>query len=62
MNGKGDKRRPTDENKFRENFDEINWTKGPGFVIRHIRSQSCPVTDLAVTQCGCSTCMKDRSL
>lgn len=29
MNGKGDKRRPTDERKFRENFDEINWTKGP---------------------------------
>ncbi len=25
MNGKGDKRRPTDENRFRENFDLIEW-------------------------------------
>lgn len=29
MNGKGDKRRPTDEKKFREHFDEINWGHEP---------------------------------
>lgn len=25
--GKGDARRPTDENKFRSNYDQIKWTK-----------------------------------
>ena len=25
--GKGDARRPTDENKFRSNYDNIKWTK-----------------------------------
>jgi hypothetical protein len=24
--GKGDARRPTDENKFRSNYDQIKWT------------------------------------
>lgn len=27
MNGKGDKRRPMDNAKFRDHFDEINWHK-----------------------------------
>jgi hypothetical protein len=27
MNGKGDKRRPMDEGRFRENFDQINWRR-----------------------------------
>ena len=25
--GKGDARRPTDENKFRSNYDQIKWTR-----------------------------------
>lgn len=25
--GKGDSRRPTDENKFRSNYDQIKWTR-----------------------------------
>lgn len=25
--GKGDRRRPLDENKFRENYDKIDWEK-----------------------------------
>jgi hypothetical protein len=29
MNGKGDKRRPMDEKKFREHFDDINWGHEP---------------------------------
>ena len=27
MNGKGDKQRPTDHNKWSNNYDNIKWTK-----------------------------------
>ncbi len=53
--GKGDARRPTDENKFRSNYDQIKWTVEEDEEFERIKSrngdslpeQPTPSNDLA---------------
>jgi hypothetical protein len=37
--GKGDARRPTDENKFRSNYDQIKWTVEEDEEFKRIKSR-----------------------
>lgn len=37
--GKGDARRPTDENKFRSNYDQIKWTREEDEEFDRIKSR-----------------------
>ena len=37
--GKGDVRRPTDENKFRSNYDQIKWTREEDEEFDRIKSR-----------------------
>jgi len=37
--GKGDARRPTDENKFRSNYDQIKWTVEEDEEFKRIESR-----------------------
>jgi len=38
--GKGDARRPTDENKFRSNYDQIKWTVEEDEEFERIESRN----------------------
>jgi hypothetical protein len=38
--GKGDARRPTDENKFRSNYDQIKWTVEEDEELKTIESRT----------------------